>query len=158
MLSLLLDFALWQDWSDKGGIVPLFASGGMGGRLDHTLSSLSTLHKWPHLHLVLWGEGNMAQLLAPGKHIIRPAKGFEGPTCALVPLNGPATLTSCGLKWNLGKLCIPFCFFTVFGAMCNIHWLCKLINEPRFSCLVVTSHPAMLQRHVSADNVMLPWS
>lgn len=74
----------------------------MGGRLDHTLSALSTLHKWPHLNLVLWGEGNMAQLLPPGKHTIRPAKGFEGPSCGLVPLKGPATLTSTGLKWNLG--------------------------------------------------------
>ena len=77
-------------------------AGGMGGRLDHTLSALSTLHKWRHLNLVLWGEGNMAQLLPPGKHIIRSAKGFEGPCCGLVPLNGPATLTSTGLKWNLG--------------------------------------------------------
>ena len=77
-------------------------AGGMGSRLDHTLSSLITLHKWPHLQLVLWGDGNMAQLLTPGKHTIRPAKGFEGPCCALVPLNGPATLTSSGLKWNLG--------------------------------------------------------
>ena len=85
-------------------------AGGLGGRLDHTLSSLSTLHKWPHLHLVLWGEGNMAQLLTPGKHTIRPAKGVEGPTCGLVPLNGPAHLTSTGLKWNLGKpLSAPAC-------------------------------------------------
>lgn len=45
----------------------------------------------------------MAQLLTPGKHIIRPAKGFEGPTCGLVPLNGPATITTRGLKWNLGE-------------------------------------------------------
>lgn len=83
--------------------------GGMGGRLDHTLSALSTLHKWSHLHLVLWGEGNMAQLLTPGKHTIRPAKGYEGPSCGLVPLNGPATLTSSGLKWNLGSAPIYLC-------------------------------------------------
>lgn len=82
----------------------MLPAGGMGGRLDHTLSALSTLHKWPHLNLVLWGEGNMAQLLPPGKHTIRPAKGFEGPSCGLVPLKGPATLTSTGLKWNLGML------------------------------------------------------
>ncbi len=45
----------------------------------------------------------MAQLLAPGKHVIRPAKEFEGPTCGLVPLNGPATVSTQGLKWGLGK-------------------------------------------------------
>lgn len=83
----------------------------MGGRLDHCLSALSTLHKWRHLNLVLWGEGNMAQLLPPGKHTIRPAKGFEGPCCGLVPLNGPATLTSTGLRWNLGtaSTLLPIC-------------------------------------------------
>ena len=46
----------------------------------------------------------MAKLLPPGKHVIKPAKGFEGPTCGLVPLNGPATITTQGLKWNLGML------------------------------------------------------
>ncbi|KAL3159732.1 hypothetical protein ABBQ38_010138 [Trebouxia sp. C0009 RCD-2024] len=88
--------------------VTIIAAGAMGGRLDHTLSSLSTLHKWPHLQLVLWGDGNMAQLLTPGKHTIRPAKGFAGPSCALVPLNGPATLTSSGLKWNLDRTVSKF--------------------------------------------------
>ncbi len=74
------------------------------------MSALSTLHKWPHLRLVLWGDGSMAQLLAPGKHVIRPAKEFEGPTCGLVPLNGPATISTQGLKWDLGKT-LNFCSF-----------------------------------------------
>jgi len=52
----------------------------------------------------------MAQLLAPGKHVIRPAKEFEGPTCGLVPLNGPATISTQGLKWDLGKT-LNFCSF-----------------------------------------------
>ncbi|KAA6425368.1 MAG: thiamine pyrophosphokinase1, partial [Trebouxia sp. A1-2] len=81
----------------------IVVAGGLGGRLDHTMSALSTLHKWPHLHLVLWGDGSMAQLLAPGKHVIRPAKEFEGPTCGLVPLSGPARISTQGLKWDLGK-------------------------------------------------------
>lgn len=67
------------------------------------MSALSTLHKWPHLRLVLWGDGSMAQLLAPGKHVIQPAKEFEGPTCGLVPLSGPATISTQGLKWDLGE-------------------------------------------------------
>lgn len=82
---------------------PCDLSGGLGGRLDHVMSALSTLHKWPHLHLMLWGDGSMAQLLTPGKHLITPAKGFEGPTCGLVPLSGPATITTQGLKWDLGE-------------------------------------------------------
>ena len=108
----------------------------MGGRLDHTLSALSTLHKWPHLNLVLWGEGNMAQLLPPGKHTIRPAKGFEGPSCGLVPLKGPATLTSTGLKWNLGTaltsllmcLFMHLCFLLLMqdAMACSPHMLCNI--------------------------------
>lgn len=81
----------------------LHNTGGLGGRLDHVLSALSTLHKWSHLHIILWGDGSTAQLLGPGSHVIKPAQGFEGPTCGLVPLNGPATLTTKGLKWNMGK-------------------------------------------------------
>ena len=97
----------------------------MGGRLDHTLSALSTLHKWRHLNLVLWGEGNMAQLLPPGKHTIRPAKGFEGPCCGLVPLNGPATLTSTGLKWNLGTASTLVLMLLSTSAFLSAHAGCR---------------------------------
>lgn len=68
------------------------------------MSALSTLHKWPDLKLILWGDGSMAQLLKPGRHELRPMKGLEGPICGLVPLSGPATMTTQGLQWNLGKL------------------------------------------------------
>ena len=30
-------------------------------------------------------------------------QGVEGPACSLVPLAGPATATSTGLKWNLSE-------------------------------------------------------
>lgn len=88
--------------------ITIVVAGGLGGRLDHTMSALSTLHKWPHLRLVLWGDGSMAQLLAPGKHVIQPAKEFEGPTCGLVPLSGPATISTQGLKWDLDKTVSDF--------------------------------------------------
>eukprot|EP00891_Asterochloris_glomerata_P004684 jgi/Astpho2/4684/fgenesh1_pm.00067_%23_55_t len=75
--------------------------GALGGRLDHTLSSLSTLHKHRDMNIVLWGEGNMAQLLPMGKHVIHSWPQIKGASCGLIPLAGPATVTSTGLHWDL---------------------------------------------------------
>lgn len=41
------------------------------------------------------------RLLRRGSSVIRPQRQVEGPSCGLVPLTGPATATSTGLKWNL---------------------------------------------------------
>ena len=76
-------------------------AGALGGRLDHTLSSLSTLHKHRDMNIVLWGEGNMAQLLPMGKHVIHSWPQIKGASCGLIPLAGPATVTSTGLHWDL---------------------------------------------------------
>lgn len=75
--------------------------GAMGGRLDHTLSNLNALYMYRHLHITLWGEGNLVRLLRQGSTAIRPFRPAEGPSCGLVPLTGPATASSSGLKWNL---------------------------------------------------------
>ena len=77
--------------------------GAMGGRLDHTLSNLNALYMFRHLHITLWGEGNLVRLLPQGRTVIRPLRPVEGPSCGLVPLTGPATASSSGLKWNLNS-------------------------------------------------------
>jgi thiamine pyrophosphokinase len=77
-------------------------AGGLGGRLDHCLSNLSTLYMFAHLDVVLCGDGNLARLVRPGRTVIRPAAPFEGPTCGLIPIGGAAVGTTSGLKWNLG--------------------------------------------------------
>ncbi|GLC37917.1 hypothetical protein PLESTB_001502700 [Pleodorina starrii] len=75
--------------------------GALGGRLDHTLANLNVLHMFPRLNVTLWGDGNLVRLVRPGRALIRPDERFEGPTCGLIPIAGPVTATSAGLKWNV---------------------------------------------------------
>ncbi|KAG2481966.1 hypothetical protein HYH03_019073 [Edaphochlamys debaryana] len=76
--------------------------GALGGRLDHSLSNLNALHMFTHLNIALWGDGNLVRLVRPGGAVlIRADKRFEGPTCGLIPMAGPATASSTGLRWNL---------------------------------------------------------
>lgn len=77
------------------------AVGAHGGRLDHILSNLSTLHSFRDIDLVLCGDGNLTRLVPAGRAVIRPNRALEGPTCGLIPLLGPAVATTSGLRWNL---------------------------------------------------------
>lgn len=60
----------------KGG-----RSGSLGGRLDHTLSNLHTLHLNPDLNILMIGEGNCVRLLKRGKtkiEVIPEHSPFQG--------------------------------------------------------------------------------
>jgi thiamine pyrophosphokinase len=81
----------------------IVAVGAHGGRLDHILSSLSTLHAFRDTHLVLCGDGNLTRLVPAGAAVIRPDRRLEGPACGLVPLRGPALASSAGLRWDLDR-------------------------------------------------------
>ncbi|KAK9863949.1 hypothetical protein WJX84_005404 [Apatococcus fuscideae] len=81
----------------------ILAVGALGGRLDHTISNLAMLHRFSHLQLTLCGDGNLARLIQRGRTIIHVDPQTEGPQCALFPLCGPATASTTGLRWNLGK-------------------------------------------------------
>jgi thiamine pyrophosphokinase len=82
-------------------IQTIVAVGSHGGRLDHMLSHLSDLYAFRHLNLVLCGDGNVTRLVLAGRSLVRPHRRIEGPSCGLVPLAGPATATTRGLRWNL---------------------------------------------------------
>jgi thiamine pyrophosphokinase len=82
-------------------------AGALGGRLDHTLGNLNALYAYPELPLVLIGEGNVVRLLQRGETQIQPAEA-EGKHCGIIPLAGPAIVSSKGLKWDMGAL--PTCF------------------------------------------------
>jgi thiamine pyrophosphokinase len=86
----------------------IIALGALGGRLDHTLGNINTLHMFPHLNILLMGDGNLARLLPTGCSNIRPDRSREGPTCGLVPLTGKAVASSSGLRWNLEQLEMQF--------------------------------------------------
>ena len=57
-------------------------AGALGGRLDHTLSNLNTLHMFPHLSITLVGDGNAVRLLQPGTTTICPDRRCGPDRCA----------------------------------------------------------------------------
>ena len=81
----------------------VIAFGAFGDRFDHEMASVNVLHRYKRFErLILMGERMTAELLPPGRHIIRPNPLIEGPTCGLLPVGGrcEAAWTS-GLRWNL---------------------------------------------------------
>lgn len=100
--------------------------GGLGGRFDQTMSSVSALFKFLDVfeNVVLVDEETTATLLRPCRapsgglesegrgggdvHVIRPSPEAEGKLCGLIPMSGPcANVRTSGLKWNLNgeELC-----------------------------------------------------
>jgi thiamine pyrophosphokinase len=85
------------------GRLRVVVAGSFGGRLDHTLQNLNCLYRWTHhFHaLVMLSEHALAALLPSGASEVRVARPREGPTCGLLPLAGPTTLTTQGLQWDM---------------------------------------------------------
>ena len=78
-------------------------SGAIGGRLDHTLSNLNSLYTHQEMPIVLVGDGNLVRLLPSGTSKILVNEEAEGQHCGIVPLAGPVTVSSAGLRWDMGK-------------------------------------------------------
>jgi thiamine pyrophosphokinase len=89
----------------------VIAFGAFGDRFDHEMASINVLHHYSSQfeRLILMGERMTAELLPPGRHLIRPNPLIEGPTCGLLPVGGrcDAVWTS-GLRWNLRGSALEF--------------------------------------------------
>lgn len=88
-----------EAWGDR---LASICSGAIGGRLDHTLSNLNSLYTHPGMPIVLVGDGNLVRLLPEGTSTIQVNEEAEGQHCGVVPLGGPVTVSSSGLKWDMG--------------------------------------------------------
>jgi thiamine pyrophosphokinase len=91
----------------------IFAVGALGGRLDHELSHMSALREFDvgpsPTRVVLLGRSSMATLIrGDGRTAIRPCVAVEGPTCGLVPMYGPAVVSTSGLKWDMDETTLAF--------------------------------------------------
>lgn len=83
--------------------------GAFGGRFDQLIGNLVTLHSHQrHLpadvQLLMLSEGNLAQLIPAGQHIIAGNPHFEGEGkhCGLMALQGEVRgVWTSGLTWNL---------------------------------------------------------
>ncbi|KAJ1307840.1 hypothetical protein OPQ81_001922 [Rhizoctonia solani] len=78
--------------------------GGLSGRLDHTVHTMSLLHRLrgsrPRIFSV--GDESVGWVLDRGDHQIELDLRFVGPTCGLLPVGiASSVLTTTGLKWNL---------------------------------------------------------
>ncbi|KDQ55872.1 hypothetical protein JAAARDRAFT_331949 [Jaapia argillacea MUCL 33604] len=80
--------------------------GGLSGRLDQTVHTLSLLHKLRKTRRFLFAvtDDNVGWVLDEGEHIITIDHSILGPTCGLLPVGIDSTILSTkGLRWNLDE-------------------------------------------------------
>ena len=89
------------DADAKAAARRILVVGALGGRFDHEMSNLSAMHEFAETRIVLLGRSSMATLVPPGITDIVPDLSAEGPSCGLVPMQGPASVKTAGLRWDL---------------------------------------------------------
>ncbi|KAG2076710.1 thiamine pyrophosphokinase [Suillus decipiens] len=78
--------------------------GGLSGRLDQTVHTLSYLHKLrkTRRRVFVVTDDNVGWVLNEGEHLIHINHDVLGQTCGLLPVGiDSTTLTTTGLRWNL---------------------------------------------------------
>ncbi|KAI6043861.1 thiamine pyrophosphokinase [Pisolithus marmoratus] len=78
--------------------------GGLGGRLDHAMHTLSYVYKLRRTRKKVFvvTDDNISWVLNEGQHCIHIDHDILGPTCGLLPIGVDSTiLTTTGLRWNL---------------------------------------------------------
>jgi len=88
-------------------------TGGMGGRMDHTLNNIHIVHKFSlkyctqhtNLSVLLLDNDNLGTCIMPGKTQYTRAKIFEKEKgCGIFPMiGGSASLKTKGFKWDLDE-------------------------------------------------------
>ncbi|PVF93190.1 thiamine pyrophosphokinase [Serendipita vermifera] len=88
---------------NSNGEYSVIILGGLSGRLDQTVHTMSYLNKLRKLrrHVYVATDDNLAWVLDSGEHRITLDRTFLGPTCGLLPVGVTSTTLSMeGLKWN----------------------------------------------------------
>ncbi|KAL0138973.1 thiamine pyrophosphokinase [Mucor lusitanicus] len=91
---------------ERGQIFDIVATPALGGRFDQTIASINMLYMLKdeiERRFILVSDENLTMLLDKGTHQIHCQLDLEGPTCGVMPIGSPATLTTKGLKWDMGK-------------------------------------------------------
>jgi len=95
-----------QEGLEGQGQYDIILLGGLSGRLDHTIHTLSYLHKLRKTRSRIFAvsDDNVAWVLDEGEHTIRIDHKILGPTCSLLPVGIDSTvLSTTGLRWNLSN-------------------------------------------------------
>ncbi|KAJ1971163.1 cAMP-dependent protein kinase subunit [Dimargaris xerosporica] len=81
----------------------VIAYGGLGGRLDQSMSSLYVLYNYgAQRPIYLLSEESIALLLLPGVNHVECDWFDQSPACGILPIGvTSATVTTQGLRWNL---------------------------------------------------------
>ncbi|KAF8071725.1 thiamine pyrophosphokinase [Lyophyllum atratum] len=85
--------------------------GGLAGRLDQTIHTLSYLHKLRKTRTRVFAvtDDNVGWVLDAGEHVIEIDHDLLGQTCGLLPVGIDSTvLTTSGLRWNLTETVSSF--------------------------------------------------
>jgi len=93
-----------KEEAEGQGQYDIILLGGLSGRLDHTIHTLSYLHKLRKTRRRIFAvsDDNTAWVLDEGEHTIRIDHKILGPTCSLLPVGIDSTvLSTTGLRWNL---------------------------------------------------------
>ncbi|EKM58212.1 uncharacterized protein PHACADRAFT_139928 [Phanerochaete carnosa HHB-10118-sp] len=97
-------FALEEKEQAEGSQYDIIILGGLTGRLDQTVHTMSYLHKLRKRRERVFcvTDDNVAWVLDGGEHIIHVDHAYMGKTCGLLPVGIDSTiLTTSGLEWNL---------------------------------------------------------
>ncbi|KAI9498320.1 thiamine pyrophosphokinase [Zychaea mexicana] len=89
---------------ELGKVFDIVALPALGGRFDQTMQSINVLYSMMHeveRRTILVSDESLTVLMDKGTHHIHCQPEYEGPTCGLIPIGAPATLTTRGLEWNL---------------------------------------------------------
>ena len=88
---------------------PIYILGAFGGRFDHVMYHLGLLHRFPDRDIRLVGDGNVTRLLRPGRHQLQiDAHRTEMDGIGLVPVTGPAVVSTQGLRYNMDRMKLSF--------------------------------------------------
>ncbi|KAF9048716.1 thiamine pyrophosphokinase [Panaeolus papilionaceus] len=96
--------ALKQREQAEGTRYQIVLLGGLSGRLDQTIHTLSYLHKLRKSRKWVYAvtEDNVGWVLDSGEHEIKIDHNILGQTCGLLPVGiGSTVLSTTGLRWNL---------------------------------------------------------
>ena len=79
----------------------VIATGGLWGRMDHTLASLNLLYSQKDKQIALIGDSSLVTLLRIGENQVFFDKEDFSPTCGIVTLADPAHVYCNSLAWPL---------------------------------------------------------
>jgi len=96
---------------DGAGQYSIIFLGGLAGRLDQTIHTLSYLHKIRKTRGTSFAitDDNIGWVLDEGEHSIEIDHRVLGPTCGLLPVGvDSAIVSTTGLRWNLNEDMLSF--------------------------------------------------